>query len=126
MENLVTANGKCQDHLPRWDRKRTRVLVQLGVKDGCQVLWLLESWPTRHVSRCQRGGLQALCPVSPLTSTRQAAAPDDRCLQGLCLVWAWCRMLHFSVMGTLPQEVGITLHILQQRDSKSSGTCHVL
>lgn len=65
MENLVTANGKCQDHLPRWDRKQTSVLVQLGVKDGCQVLWLLESWLARHVSRCQRGIPRSSAPCHP-------------------------------------------------------------
>lgn len=63
-------------------RKRARVLVQLGVEDGCQVWWLFESWPARHVSRCQRGVPGPLL-CHPLTSTRQA---DDCYLQGLCSV----------------------------------------
>lgn len=49
MENLVTANGKCQDHPPRWDGGNGQGFsYSLRVGDGCQVPSSLESWPVRR------------------------------------------------------------------------------
>lgn len=49
MENLVTANGECQDHPPRWDGGNWQGFsYSLRVGDGCQVPSSLESWPVRR------------------------------------------------------------------------------
>lgn len=115
VENLVTANGKCQDHLPRWDGGNGQgSLYSLGWRMDVRCGGFLRAGRPGMFPGAREGSRVLFCviPSPPLDRLTTATYRDS------AQCWAWDRVLHFSVVGTWPREVGITLHILQQRGSE--------
>lgn len=115
VENLVTANGKCQDHLPRWDGGNGQgSLYSLGWRMDVRCGGFLRAGRPGMFPGAREGSRVLFCVIPSPPLDRLTTATYRNSAQ----CWAWDRVLHFSVVGTWPQEVGITLHILQQRGSE--------